>query len=274
VLLLLGVLCAGCSAVQAVPVVPVAEPAAQCPAASEEQERDVWQRPHQLVSALGLTPGMRIADVGTGSGYFVPYLRDAVMPGGRVVAQDIDPKLIARLSERIAREKLTGVEPRLGEADDPKLEPNTYDMVLIVDTLHHIEEPQKILAALATALAPGGRIVVVEFDRSRVIPRRLAGPRHRASAMETVETFARAGYCVSRAYDLLPYQWVLEFRREPCDAGREARGDSSVVIGTMPGDRGAADVDDSFGVVAPGERFAHVRGGCRPDLSSTLRLSE
>lgn len=210
----------GCAAA---PTLPVAPPLAQQSVDAKESERDPWQKPRELVAALGLRPGMRVADLGTGSGYFLPYLRAAVMPGGRVIAQDIDAKEIARVKERIEREQLTGVETRLGEAADPKLEPRTYDVVMIVDTFHHIEQPDKILAALALALAPDGRIVVVEFDRSRVIPRPLAGPRHRSSAMEAVRTFADAGFCVSRGYDLLPYQWVLEFRREPCD-GRQGAG--------------------------------------------------
>jgi ubiquinone/menaquinone biosynthesis C-methylase UbiE len=247
--LLAASLFAGCAAA---PTVPVVAPRVQTPAFSEAPERDRWQKPRELVSALGVTPGMQVADIGTGSGYFVPYLREAVMPGGRVVAQDIDAKVIARLEQRIERENLTGVEARLGEAADPKLEPDTYDLVVIVDTFHHIEHPEKVLASLALALVPGGRIVIVEFDRSREIPRKIAGPRHKASAMETVETLADAGYCVSRAYDLLPYQWVLEFRREPCDARYSPRGEesgaSAIVVSR---DRRMTHVEDSFGVVAP-----------------------
>jgi SAM-dependent methyltransferase len=193
---------------------------------------------------------MQVADVGTGSGYFVPYLREAVLPGGRVVAQDIDPKVITRLGERIERESLTGVEARLAEPADPKLEPGTYDLVMIIDTFHHIAEPKPVLAALGLALAPEGRIVIVEFDRSREIPPKIAGPRHKASATETIDRLAEAGFCLSRAYDLLPYQWVLEFRRMPCDA-RRGRG-SGERAGGVSRDRRMTDIDDSFRVVSPG----------------------
>jgi hypothetical protein len=124
-------------------------------------------------------------------------------------------------------------------------------------------------------LAPGGRIIVVDFDRARVIPRPISGPRHRASAMETIEIFAAAGYCVSRAYDLLPYQWVLEFRREPCEAGRASDGrESAVPDGGAMRDCRATYLDDPFGVVTPGERLTYVSGGFRPELPTILGVSE
>ena len=120
-------------------------------------------------------PGARVADVGTGSGYFLPHLARAVGESGSVLAEDIDPALLELVSDRVAREGLLPVVTvQLGRADDPGLSPGAYDWILLVDAYHHIADRPTFLAHVARALAPGrGRFVVVDF-RDGPLP---VGPR-------------------------------------------------------------------------------------------------
>jgi SAM-dependent methyltransferase len=136
----------------------------------ESPDRDRWQQPQALVEALGITAGQRVAEVGAGSGYLLPYLSRAVGPSGRVLAEDVRDDLLALARARVARDSLGNVETRLGAFDDPRLEAGAYDLVLMVDVYHHIEERGPFLARVAAALARGGRLVIVDFrdgDRRR-----------------------------------------------------------------------------------------------------------
>jgi ubiquinone/menaquinone biosynthesis C-methylase UbiE len=174
----------------------------------ESPGRDRWQQPQALVDALGIVAGQRIAEVGTGSGYLLPYLSRAAGARGRVVAEDVRDDLLAIARARIAREGLTNVETRLGAFDDPRLEPGAYDLVLMVDVYHHIEDRGPFLRKLAAALARGGRLVVVDF-RDGELP--VGPPPWRKLPRAQVEQEVRmAGFVVARTHEFLPYQFVLE----------------------------------------------------------------
>ena len=174
----------------------------------EPADRDAWQQPVELLAAIGLAPGARVADVGTGSGYFLPHLSRAVGPSGHVVGEDIRDDLLDVVRERSAREHLANVEARLGTADDPRLEPGLYDLVLFVDTYHHIANRPVFLAHLARALAPRGRLVIVDF-REGPLP---VGPppEHKIALAEVEREVRAAGFAIARTHTFLRYQWVLE----------------------------------------------------------------
>lgn len=126
--------------------------------------RDAWQRPGHVVDLLGLAPGMTVADLGAGTGYFVPHLSRAVGPGGRVVALDVSPEMVAWLSEEtLPALALDNAEARLVERDDPGLAAGSVDRVLVVNTWHHVPAREAYAARLAEALAPGGEVWVLDF---------------------------------------------------------------------------------------------------------------
>jgi ubiquinone/menaquinone biosynthesis C-methylase UbiE len=106
----------------------------------DDPARDAWQKPDAVLSALGVAPGMTVADLGAGTGYFTVRLAKAVGEKGRVLAIDVEPKLVDYMKERAAKAQLTNVVPTLAPADDPKLPPAGVDLVLIVDTWHHIDD--------------------------------------------------------------------------------------------------------------------------------------
>jgi len=179
----------------------------------ESPSRAEWQRPGELVEALGLRPGMRVADVGTGSGYFLPYLNAAVGPGGRVVAQDIDQDLLEVVRRRAEREGLDRVEPRLGTPSDPRLEVARYDLILMVDVYHHVSDPDAFLSHIVRALAPGGRFVIVDFAPGDHVPEEISGADHRIERQRVLDDAARAGLVLVREHRLIRYQFVLELGR-------------------------------------------------------------
>ena len=130
----------------------------------DDPERDAWQHPDEVVGALGLSPTMTVADVGAGTGYFTVRLARAV-PGGQVIATDIEPDMVRYLGERARRESLANVRAVLAAADDPRLEPGTVDRILVVDVWHHIADRGRYAQGLARALRPGGQVAIVDFTQ-------------------------------------------------------------------------------------------------------------
>lgn len=132
----------------------------------EGEERDAYQQPDRVVAAMEIRAGMSVADIGTGTGYFLGRLSEAAGDGGRVLAVDISPKMVRFTRERIAGENLDNVSPRLALTDDPLLDDASVDRILIVNTWHHIPEREAYAGKLAKTLKPGGRVFIVDFKKS------------------------------------------------------------------------------------------------------------
>lgn len=172
----------------------------------DDPARDEWQKPASVVSAMGLAPGMIVADVGAGTGYFEPHLSKAVGPSGKVLAIDLEPDMVRWTNERAKREGLANVEARLGAADDPKLEAGTVDRVLVVDTWHHVGDRAAYAKKLATALRPGGSVFIVDFTKES--PH--GPPAHaRLTADEVAADLRGAGLEPKKIEANLPYQWMI-----------------------------------------------------------------
>ena len=169
-------------------------------------ERDAWQRPDDVVRLLGVGPGLIVADVGAGTGYFERRLSHAVGSSGRVYALDTEPDMIAHLEERARREMWRGVEPRLVKADDPELGEAQVDRILIVDTWHHLPDRASYARKLARALRAGGRLAVVDFT-----PEAPMGPppAMRLAADAVAAELTAAGLEVTVATEELPHQYVV-----------------------------------------------------------------
>ncbi|SRR6266404_1526210 len=175
----------------------------------DDPARDVWQKPADVVAALGLRPGMRVADLGAGTGYFSRYLSAAVGTGGTVFAVDTEPNLVARLRERAEQEHTANVTPVLASFDDPRLPAASIDVVLIVDTYHHLDARLGYLTRLRGALKPHGRVAIVEWQ-AKPLP---VGPplEHKLAREQVIEEMQAAGYRLVAEPPILPYQYVLLF---------------------------------------------------------------
>lgn len=126
-------------------------------------DRDATERPQQLVDAMALKPGTTVADIGTGVGYMLPYLSRAVGPQGHVLAEDIFDDFLSQAKKHTADEKLNNVTFVKGTETDPQIAGNSVDAILALDSYHHYDYPEKMLAGFHQALRAGGRLFVVEY---------------------------------------------------------------------------------------------------------------
>jgi SAM-dependent methyltransferase len=179
----------------------------------ERAERENEERPSLAVRLLHLKPGMQVADIGAGSGYYSELLSRAVGSTGRVYAVDIQPAMIRLVEERMRRRNLTNVSPVLGLVADPKLPDSAIDIALLVDVYHEFSAPQAMLRRIRSALRPGGRLVLLEFRKEDpAIPIRV---EHKMSVEEARIEIEPEGYRLDTALEDLPRQHILVFRRTP-----------------------------------------------------------
>jgi predicted methyltransferase len=172
----------------------------------DDPERDAWQKPHEVIQALKLAPDARVADLGAGTGYFAVRLANMV-PKGRVYAVDIEPDMVKYLGERARREKLPNMVAVQGTPADPRL-PEKVDLIMLVDVYHHIEDRTEYFRRLASSLAPGGRVAVIDFKLDAP-----AGPPRaaRIAPDRVKDELARAGLRLVEEHGFLPHQYFLVF---------------------------------------------------------------
>lgn len=139
-------------------------PAFPAQTARAVQERDAWQRPAEVMDALGITTGSRVADVGCGEGYFVMHLAERVGPTGTVYAVDVDEEVLQVTRRKAEQAGYSQVRVLLGEAGDPKLPEGELDAVLIVNAYHEMKQYDAMLGAIYRALKPGGRLAIIDAE--------------------------------------------------------------------------------------------------------------
>jgi ubiquinone/menaquinone biosynthesis C-methylase UbiE len=132
---------------------------------STETARDNRGEAETVMDLAGIKPGMTVADIGAGEGYYTVRLAERVGSDGRVLAQDIDRDALDRLGARVERERLDNVSIKLGEGDDPKLPKDSFDRIFLVHMYHEVREPYAFLWRLWPALRKGGQVIVVDVDR-------------------------------------------------------------------------------------------------------------
>ena len=128
----------------------------------DEKERDAAGEPEQLVRLLGIGPGMTVADVGAGSGYYVARLSPIVGPHGRIFAEDVMPEYLRSLRKRVGELGLHNVTISRGEPHDPRLPPASVDIAILVHMYHEIAQPYGLLYNLVPALKPDARVGIVD----------------------------------------------------------------------------------------------------------------
>jgi ubiquinone/menaquinone biosynthesis C-methylase UbiE len=132
---------------------------------SNEGDRDDRQEATTVMDLAGIQPGMSVADIGAGEGYYTVRLAERVGEEGRVLAQDIDRDALTRLGDRVERERLDNVSIKLGAPDDPQLPEASFDRIFLVHMYHEVAEPYAFLWRLRPALREGGQVIVVDIDR-------------------------------------------------------------------------------------------------------------
>ena len=177
----------------------------------EQEGREVFAHRREIVAALALAPGMTVADVGAGTGAFTAEFSAKVGAGGTVIAQDVAAGFLRGLEAKVLKEKLANVRTVLGGERDARLPEGNVDLIYTCDTYHHFEYPQDMLASLRRSLKPGGRLVVIDYEK---IPGRsspwVMGHVRADGATVTAEIEA-AGFRLLRSHDILRENYFLEF---------------------------------------------------------------
>ena len=173
----------------------------------ERAEREEEEAPSKALDALDLKPGMVVADIGAGSGYYASRMAKRVGPTGRVYATDIQQGMIDILERRIKIEGLTNVTTVLGGMDDPKLPPRSIDLAIMVDVYHELQQPQVFLQRLKESFKPGGRLVLLEFRKED--PKVPILEVHKMSVAEVKQELEAEGFVLDKVIDVLPWQHII-----------------------------------------------------------------
>jgi ubiquinone/menaquinone biosynthesis C-methylase UbiE len=177
----------------------------------ERPEREKEENTSLLLKNLAVKPGMMIADIGAGSGYHSALLSKMV-GSGKVFAVDVEPEMIAYLSERIKQEKLSHIVPILSTEQKLPLPENTIDMMLLVDVYHEFSYPYEMTLSMRAALKPGGKLVLVEFrSEDLTVPIKTI---HKMSEAQAIKEFKAAGFVFDKNIDNLPWQHCMIFTKQ------------------------------------------------------------
>ena len=187
----------------------------------ERGERITEEQPERVLDAMGLRPGDVVADVGCGSGYYARRIARRVQPGGTVYCEDIQPEMLDIMRERAAAEGVPGVEPILGAPDDPRLPAGAIDWVIIADVYHEMSDPEPMLAGIRRALAPGGRVALLEYRVEDGTGDQILAD-HAMSVRQVLLEWQAAGFELAALHEFLPSQHLFFLRA----AGSAAAGDA------------------------------------------------
>ena len=181
----------------------------------ERDERQQEERGDLLLRELGLKPGMVVADIGAGTGYYARRIAPLVgsgNSGGVVYATDVQPEMMQMLADGARKAGLTNIKPILGGLKSVNLPDNSIDLAIMVDVYHELEYPFEVVESLVRALKPGGRIAYVEY--------RLEDPRvpiktaHKMSEAQVRKEATAHALVWERTASTLPWQHVVIFRKK------------------------------------------------------------
>ncbi len=177
--------------------------------AYEGHERDTWQHPDKVIEALKIQPGDKIADLGSGSGYFTIRLAEATGPTGTVYAVDVDEDMNDIVKEKAKNKGYKNIETILAKPQDPNLTDGSIDLVFASNSYHHLKDRVQYFANLKNDLKPEGRVAIIDFTHEP------SAFLHGHSTTPDViqQELEEAGYSLKQQFDFLPRQGFLIFKR-------------------------------------------------------------
>jgi arsenite methyltransferase len=190
----------------------------------ENPSRTKMQRPEEVVKMLNIKPGMTVADIGAGTGFFARRFAKAVGPSGKVYAVDISEDILSYLSDQAKKEKLSNIQTVLDKPDDPMLPAGAIDLAFFSDTTHHVGHRTAFFKKIYEALKPDGRMAIIDFppeaNAKGWCPHK---PYELVPAWENIREAEDAGFKLDRTYDFLSRSYFLVFDKgDQWPAGEKA----------------------------------------------------
>ena len=175
----------------------------------EGPDRDLWQKPDQIMDALNIADGSVVGDLGAGAGWFTIRLARRVGPNGRVHSEDVQPQMIEAIKRRVQKEGLSNVQTRRGGADNPDLPPRSLDAALMVWVYGELDNPRAFLSNVARSLKRQGLLGIVDFTREGFGP----GPamEERVDPELIIKQTEASGFRLVKREAIPPYQFLLVF---------------------------------------------------------------
>ena len=177
----------------------------------ERAEREVEERPQRVIDALEIKPGQTIADLGAGSGYYSFRIAPLVGEQGKVLAIDVEPRMLRIVAERARRAGIENVETVLSTAHDPNLPANSVDLLFMVDVYHELEFPKEMMLKVRDALKPGGRVALIEYRAED--PKVMIKDVHKMSERQIIRELQAVGFRHLKTVRSLPIQHLVTFEK-------------------------------------------------------------
>lgn len=177
----------------------------------QRKEREQEEAASLMQKQLELKPGQTVCDLGSGDGYHTLWMSGVVGETGKVYAVDIQKEMLDLLTKRAASRGLFNISTMVGSAWDPKLPPDSQDLILLVDVYHEFSHPEHMLLAMRKALKPNGRIALVEFRAED--PKVPIKPEHKMSKEQILKEFTPMGFKLVKEFNGLPWQHLMFFSK-------------------------------------------------------------
>ena len=175
------------------------------------EDREKFEQPEKVLDALKIQPGMTVADVGAGNGYFTLRLARRVKDSGRVFAVDIQQGMLDLLDNNKRREGLKNIELVLSTPTDPRLPPAAIDLALLVDVYHEFQQPEEMVAGIRASLKSDGVLVLVEYrGEDPAVPIK---PEHKMTVGQVLKEIEPMGFRLQKKLDFLPWQHIFIFEK-------------------------------------------------------------
>lgn len=187
----------------------------------ERPGREVFDRRFEILKAIGVYPGMTVADVGAGTGFYSMLFARAVGSYGKVYAVDPSESFIAEIDRLAAEYRVENVEPIVNDQKDVHLPAQSVDLVFLSNTYHHFEYPRSMLNSIARALKEDGELVLIDFRRVQGVSSAWVMSHVRATRDEVTKEVLAAGFELVEELDLLRENYILRFRKGAADLDEE-----------------------------------------------------
>ena len=171
--------------------------------------RERQERCSLMLANLGLKPGMTVCDMGCGNGFYSLPIAKMLGSRGLVVGVDVQPEMLGFLRTRAESEGIENIVPILGSYHNPRIPPDSIDLVLMVDVYHEFSHPEQMLAAIRRSLKPDGLVVLVEYREED--PKVPIKPLHKMSKAQVNKELTANGFKLAKEFDKLPWQHMMFF---------------------------------------------------------------